>query len=604
MSKTESALATDVEVDFDPVELAIMGNRVEAIVRETQDAMLRAGRSSVLAVARDLSTAVVTAEGEMFAVAESIPIHGYATGLQARCMTDHHPNLKEGDAFIDNDPYIGATHPADMAHMVPVFVDGEHMFTSVVTCHVADVGASEPTTYMASARDVYHEGALIFTAFQVQENGEWNQDFIRLCRRRIRNPDQWQGDFMAAIGAARIGERRLKEFVAKYGKEKVKKFMREWLNYTEQRTIRALSELPSGKVTWYNTHDAIEPFLPEELTIKVDVEVDAENSFVEIDLRDNPDNVDCGLNLSRASATMVACQGVFNCIDPDVPFNDGRFRRFKVHLREGCVVGIPQHPYSASCGSTPLTDVVLNATQSAVTSMQKGIGLAQGNVAQTAGAGVISGFDSKRKHRYVNQLFLMGGGAPASYHTDGFEYYLIAPGAGLLYRDSVENDEQKFPFYIKSMRFLPDTSGAGEYRGGPATEVVYGPIGDDPMNVVFTCNGRENPPRGIHGGGDANFSRNIVIHKDGTERVCQPFEVVTLQPGEFIKAIDCAGAGYGNPFDRDPARVLSDVVDRYVTLDAAREKYGVVITGDPDKEDLAVDIASTEALRSEMRLNA
>ena len=121
----------------------------------------------------------------------------------ARTMTDHHPILRRGDAFLHNSPYHGCTHPADHSILIPVINDqGRHRFTVLAKAHQADCGNSLPTTYMGAALDVYNEGALIFPAVKIQENYQHVMDIIRMCRMRIRVPDQWWGDYLAMVGAA------------------------------------------------------------------------------------------------------------------------------------------------------------------------------------------------------------------------------------------------------------------------------------------------------------------------------------------------------------------------------------------------------------------
>ena len=144
----------------------------------------------------------------------------------AEAVTDLHDDIRDGDAFLHNDPYLGNTHPADHVILVPVFCEGIHLFTAAAKAHQADCGNAQPTTYMPYARDVYEEGSLIFPAVRVQRDYEDIDDIIRMCRRRIRVPDQWYGDYLAMVGAARIGETRLKELCAKYGGETLERVRR------------------------------------------------------------------------------------------------------------------------------------------------------------------------------------------------------------------------------------------------------------------------------------------------------------------------------------------------------------------------------------------
>ena len=189
-------------MSLDPVLLAVIANRMDSIVREMENTLLRTGRSAVLNMARDFSCALITADNRLLASAEGLPVHVIGMEFIAEAVTELHPELTEGDAFLHNDPYLGNTHPADHVILVPVFWEGRHVFTAAAKAHQADCGNAQPTTYMPYARDVYEEGSLIFSAVRVQQGHRDVDDVIRMCRRRIRVPDQWYGDYLAMLGAA------------------------------------------------------------------------------------------------------------------------------------------------------------------------------------------------------------------------------------------------------------------------------------------------------------------------------------------------------------------------------------------------------------------
>lgn len=583
------------------LRLAVMANRMDAICREMTNTVLHSARSAVIGIARDFSCAIVTADHEVLATAEAMPIHVFGMNIQTGIMRERHPDFREGDAFLDNDPYGGNSHAADHTILVPVFHEGEHFFTVGVKAHQADVGNSQPTTYFAAARDVYHEGALIFPCVRVQRDYADAGDVIRMCRRRIRVPDQWFGDYLAAIGAARIGERRLKAFVAKYGAPAVRAFVREWLDYSERRAREAIRALPGGRLENAGRHDPIRPFLPDGIPVKVAVDIDGEEGFVTVDLRDNPDCVDAGMNLTRVTSTMAAAQAVFACLDSDIPHNAGSFRRLEVLLRENCVVGIPRFPHSCSVATTNMTDMIINLIQSAFASLGDGHGFSQGNFCNGAGTGVCSGKDWRRGGApYVNQMFMSAGGMPASAETDGMHGLVNPVSVGLVYRDSIEVNEQRFPFQVESVRALTDSCGAGRRRGGPASEVIFGPR-RDPMLVINICNGLTIVPQGVRGGLPSQAGRQEKIAADGTREVYETDAYCRLEPGARLRAIDNGGGGYGDPLEREPARVLADVQERYVSRAQARVLYGVAITGAEEDDSLAVDLPATEGLRRNRR---
>ena len=583
---------------IDPVQLAIMANRLDAILREVTETILLTARSTVIGIARDFSCGISTSEDEVVALEAGLPMHIFGTHIQAASIKREHPDFAEGDAFLHNDPYDGNSHPGDHVTLVPVFHEGEHFFTVTVKCHVADTGNSIPTTYHAGARDVYEEGTLIFPCVRVQHDYEDVEDIVRMCRRRIRVPDQWYGDFMAAIGAARVGERGLKAFIAKYGRETVREFVEEWLDYTSRRVAAEIAKLPAGRVHAKGKHDPLPPMLPDGIPLQTTIDVDPAGGMITVDLTENPDNLPCGLNLTESTSTMGSMQAIFCCIDPSIQHNAGSFRHIDVKLREGAVVGIPRFPYSCSVATTNVSDVMINITQEALSQLGDGQGGSHTGLCLSGGAGVVSGKDHRKADAaYVTQLFLMNGGGPANAFYDGMTYALVPPAIGLIYRDSVEIDEQRMPFIVRFVRLVQDSAGAGRRRGGPAGDVLVEARESD-VTIVSASNGTVNPPRGVVGGHAANCASNTVIRAGGDEQVQASFFVAELAPGDALRSIDCGGGGYGDPRERELERVLQDVREGYVSEQAARDVYGVAVTGSADDETLAVDEAATRELRS------
>jgi N-methylhydantoinase B len=576
---------------LDPVLLAVLANRMESIVREMTNTLMRSGRSAVLNTARDFSCSIVTADNRLLASAEGLPIHVIGTQWLAEAMTELHDDLAEGDAFLHNDPYLGNSHSADHAILVPVFVKGEHVFTAVAKAHQADCGNSLPTTYMPAARDVYEEGALNFPCVAIQRGYRDIADIVRMCRRRIRVPDQWYGDYLAALGSARIAERRLGELCAEHGLETVRTFVAEWLDYSERRMVAAIRRIPRGTLVGWTTHDPY-PGLPDGIPLTVTLAIDPDDGWIDIDLRDNPDNYAGGLNESRACATAAVVCGLFNSLDPDIPHNDGSFRRVRVHLRDGCIAGIPRFPHSCSMATTDVADRLICATQAAFAALGDGFGLAEGANGIGAYMAVVSGRDARLGGApYVNQIFVGGAGGPASAEADGWPTYMLPVVAALMYHDSTEVDEQKYPFHVYEKRLIADSGGAGRRRGGLGTLAVYGPK-DLPMTAAFSVEGHFNLPQGVRGGLPGGRSDVWKLDVDGRRVDVPKAAALELEPGERLVSVSNGGGGYGNPHERDPALVLEDVLEGFVSRAHARDVYGVVFAGDE------VDAAATRARRA------
>lgn len=585
---------------IDAVTLAILANRFDGIVREMTNTMLRSARSGVINSARDFSCAITTADNRLFACAEGLPIHIFGSDIQTRYMVEQHDDLAEGDCYLHNDPYTGNTHPADHAFLVPVFWEGEHLFTSVAKAHQADIGNALPTTYMATARDIYEEGALIFPAVRIQRNYETVRDVVRMAQKRIRVPSQWYGDFLAGISSARVAERRIKELAAKYGVATIKAFVEEWLSYSERRMVQTLRTMPKASLSRTAWHDPIDPIIPDGVPVTVKIIVDPDEARITVDLTDNIDNLDCGLNLSEATSVSAVMAGIFNALPSDVPRNAGSFERVSVKLRDGAVIGRPQFPHSCSVATTNIADRLVNATGAAFADIGDGYGLAEGAVGLGIGMAVVSGVDaSAGDGRFVNQMHVGTNGGPASPTADGWVTYGIPVVSGLMYRDSVEVDELKYPIRIRTLRLTVGTGGAGRRRGAPGSVVEYGPTQGD-MSVIYPGDGQEFPPRGVRGGEDGVCAERWHLKADGEAIRLPNAAYLVLKPGEFVRGIDCSGGGYGDPLDREPSRVLHDVLERYETAERARHVYGVALLED-ENGTLSVDVEATAALRSALR---
>ena len=579
---------------LDPVTLAVLNKRFEAVTTKMANTLLRTGRSGVLNLARDFSTSIVTRDCELLAGAESLPIHHLSgADLMARAMTDLHPVLTRGDAYLHNSPYHGCSHPADHTILVPVMdAKGVHQMTVWVKAHQADCGNSQPTTYMGHARDVYEEGALIFPAVKVQENYEDLVDVIRLCELRIRVPEQWRGDYLAMVGAARIGEREVLAMAEEYGWETLHAFEQQWFDYSEKAMIAAIKKLPNGTATARSTHDPVPGTPPEGIEIKSTVKIDNKKAIIEVDLRDNPDAMPCGLNLSEGCARTAAMMAIFYSIPDQVPTNHGSFRRIRVHIRDGCIAGGGKHPTSMSVATTNLADRVTNPTQRAFAMIKDGLGLAEAGPIFPAALGVISGFDPRYGNApFVNQIFLLDTGGPAAPTTDAWLTICHAGNSGMCFIDSVELDELHFPFLVKERRLVADTEGAGRTIGAPSGYCEYGPVGNSELEVAYVADGATNNAKGARGGLGGAPIRNYVRRTNGKLEALPACADIIQQPGETVASYS-AGGGYGAPKSRPVEKVKYDVDEGWISRKRAREVYGVALTAAGE-----VDVETTRRLR-------
>jgi N-methylhydantoinase B len=336
----------------------------------------------------------------------------------------------------------------------------------------------------------------------------------------------------------------------------------------------ALKKIPSGNVTITTKHDPF-PGLPKDgLKIKVNVNIDNVSGFIKVDLRDNPDNIPCGLNLTEATSRSGVMTGIFNSIDHTVPPNSGSFRCVEIQLRKGCIVGIPEHPYSCSLATSNICDRLENAVVQAFAQMGEGFGMAECGSLLPPATGVISGHDPRNDRYFVNEIFLFHTAAGASPDADGWLTLTGMGSAGLCLLDSVELDELRFPMKVYKQEIYINSEGAGRRRGSPGAYVEFGPFGSN-MKVAYASDGSHFPAAGVRGGGNASKAQQYKIDKFGKKINLPIVNEVELLENERIVSITQPGGGYGPPHERELPRVQKDFLEGWITKKRAYEVYGV-----------------------------
>ena len=594
-----AAVAHAPASQIDPVLMSVLSSRLEAIIREMCNTVMKASRSAAIKNARDMSCGLLTYDHRLICVEESMPIHISALELTTRPITEiYGDDVNEGDAFFNNSPYHGVTHHADMTLCVPVFIDGEAMFWALARSHHTDTGSHIPTSIDANAATVYEEG-IHFPCMRFQQNFEDNADLIRLCRTGIRVPHIFYGDYRAQVAACRTAEKRLKELAAKYGRALIGEFIEEWIDYGRRRAMAAIRELPAGTWTYEVRHDPVPGVAEDGVPIKAEVTVDPEAGMITVDLRDNPDCVPGGINLSEACATGSCRIGVFYNLDPTIPHNEGSASRVAVRLADGCVVGRPVYPTGTSNATMGINDRLINAVQCSFSQMGEPYGLAEGGVEFSCGMAAISGVDDRKSlgYEYVNYILIALSGGPGSHGHDGWLTYEAPNGGGVLALDSIEVDEAMFPVLVEARHIARDTIGCGQWNGAPATEGSYHSL-SGPITIIYSSDGDVNPSRGVLGGLSGQPSRNAKRAATGEIGKLPAFHIEVCEPGQAMHFRSGAGGGYGDPKRRDPARVARDVNRRWISQDRTEEIYGVAVKLAANGIDYVVDQERTAALRA------
>jgi N-methylhydantoinase B len=605
------------EQKIDPYLMIILPRMFESITRTMSYTMLRAGRSGVINTARDFSSSIVTGDGRLFMIEEGLPVHLGGVHLSVQAALKFFDDLAPGDCVFNNCSYTGNTHHADITLMVPVFFKNKLIFWTINRAHHADIGVPIPTTYPWQASTIYEEG-INFPCVRVQRDYKDLKDIIRALKVKIRVSDQWSGDYLAQVGASRTGESRIIDLVDKYGLDTIQTFVEAWLDYSEKMMVEEIRKLPAATIENQSTHDPVPMFtkgpynqsevlsvVSRGIPVKVRVTIDPTNARIDVDLRDNLENLPCGLNLSHATTLAGVYLAIFNNLG-DVPHNEGSLRRITVLVDEGKIVGIPKPPASTAVATTNILNRLANAIQSGFAKLGEPRGIAEGNGGQPVSMAVISGHDWRRpgndlEINYVNQLMVCGAssGGPALYGFDGWPAYITTDSAGVCMIDSLELDELRFPILFKEFGLLEDSVGAGQWDGSPSGVVAF-TTRKSPMTVSWVADGVEFPPAGVLGGCPGHRAYDSKIVPDSHEIILPGMGIETIYPGQILRSVIASGGGYGDPKKRDPESVRIRVRDGWISEKMARDVYGVAIKGASDPDKLEVDYEETSRLRKTM----
>ena len=629
------------ERELDPVTLQVLGGEFDTIADEMGHKMVRSSYSSIIRESEDLGAGLFLKNGDEIAESDYTPMHvgslpGYIRGFY-ECLEERGDDpeevINEGDVFWHNHPYYGASHSPDIAVLVPIFVDGEHVAWSADTAHVLDIGTAVPGITV-DLYDVYGEGQL-FKARKVISEGEriteiWNHFF-----ENSRTPRMNEGDLQAMISAAKIGERRFHGLVDEWGLDTVLQAGQDLMDYADELLRSKLRDLPDGE--WHETayldddkrnRSWLEDGLSDEERqerwederIKIDVKLRIEGDEITVDLTDSNDQVPTAFNVPNWGACKVAVFFTVRAIlmdtfihDEYIPQNSGTFRPINVETREGSILE-PVQPAAAYARINQVDmigDLMVKSLRHAIPDR-----VMAGNAAQVFFTSY-SGEDPEHPGEYWVYLEVNDGSYGGRPDKDGVDC------VGALIHNTrnrpTEDVELSHPLRVEryEMRDGPG-HGSGEYRGGHG--VVRETTMLAPVVQTVEGDGGNHTPWGAFGGEDgasASLWHLRSDDEDGSDtswysrrnkrpdELAVPDDVEVEQlytgydsheyaPGDRHICISSMSGGYGDPHDRPAERVYNDWRDDMITRETARQDYGVVITDDGD-----LDKEATEELRAE-----
>ncbi|MBI1737407.1 MAG: hydantoinase B/oxoprolinase family protein [Candidatus Rokubacteria bacterium] len=574
-------------IAIDPVLLEVLRNRLDAVADEMELTLLKSAASPIVKEGLDASAALFNVQGETIAQAAAIPIHLGALQFGAQRIVRAFPpgGMRDGDAFILNDPYDGGTHLPDITLAVPVVADGRVVALACTMCHHQDVGGRTPGSVPTDATELYQEGVII-PPTQLFRAGELDENLFRLLTRNVRLPDVFTGDLMAQVAAGRLGGVRLRELFAAHGRETVLAYIDELLGRAETLTRREIEGIPDGEYRFEDWLD--DDGVDVGQRVKIAVTVRVRGSTVTFDFTGTDPQVRGPFNSVPASTMSAVFYAIRAVSDPSIPNNGGCFRALDVVLPEGTVVN-PRPPAPVSCRTATIKrigDTILGALVRALPHRMPAAN--SGTLLVMA----LGGRDPETGKAFVASE-LAAGGMGARPDKDGID--VIETDVSNCMNIPIESVEMGFPLHIRRARLWGDSGGAGRFRGGLGLEKVFEATTTD---VLVSHRGERfaSSPWGLHGGAPGRSAHAHIVRKDGTREELPSKKMIVLHPGDQLWEFIAGGAGYGDPLERDAAAVLADVLDGKVSRDEARATYGVVLAPGGD----AVDEVATKEARAEL----
>ena len=573
---------------IDPILLEVLRNRLEAIADEMELTLLKSAASPIVKEGLDASAALFNTRGETIAQAAAIPIHLGALQFAAQRIVRAFPpdTMREGDAFLLNDPYDGGTHLPDITLAVPVFADGRTVALACTMCHHQDVGGRTPGSVPTDATELYQEGVII-PPTQLFRAGELDENLFRLLTRNVRLPDVFTGDLMAQVAAGRLGGVRLRELFAAHGAETVVAYIEELLTRAERLTRRQIEDIPDGDYPFEDWLDDDGVTIGHPVKIAVTLRV--RGSSMTFDFTGSDPQVRGPFNSVPASTMSAVYYAVRAISDASIPNNGGCFRAVDAVLPEGTIVN-PLPPAPVSCRTATIkriADTILGAL----------VGALPGKMpAANSGTLLVMAFGGRdpQTGRPFVASELAAGGMGARPDKDGID--VIETDVSNCMNIPIESVEMNFPLRIPRVRLWNGSGGAGRFRGGLGLEKVFEATTTDVM-VSHRGERFASSPWGLEGGAPGARGHAFIRRKDGAREELPSKKMIVLHPGDQLWEYIAGGAGYGDPLDREPAAVLADVLDGKVSAQLAGEVYGVVLGADG----ASVDDVETKERRAQRR---
>jgi N-methylhydantoinase B len=579
------------KIAVDPITLEVLRETFSSIVREMRVTLVRTAYSSVLYEGEDFSCVLMDGDAQLVSMSkgQDHPLHIVPIGWSMKAVRESFgEDIHRGDIFLHNDPYTGGTHLNDVAMIYPLFADGRLFVFPVVRAHWGDVGGMSPGSLTGDATEIFQEGVRI-PPIRIVDRGTPNRAALDLIFANMRGSRERRGDFDAMMGTCRKAAERVEALAARYGAPVVRAAVVELMDRAEQRMRRAIAALPDGEYA-YESHLESGRTRLEPLTIRARVTVAGET--IVVDLTGTSPQAAAPTNVGPAMAPTGAFTIIKAFLDPGTDVNSGAFRPLTVITPPGTIVNA--NPPAPCGGMVEVKYCVETAVMGALARALDG--RVAGDLKGGGNHCYVGGPDPRTGETFIFYEY-PAGGTGAFEGGDGSNAVRTWTESDMTTLQPIEAVEQLYPIRIERTALRDDSGGPGHWRGGLGlTREVRVLVPSSRLSVL--AEKAVLPPFGVCGGAAGATNRFWVRRGD---RPIQPSPLpgkvggFPIQPGDVVLMESSGGGGFGDPLERDPARVAADLAEGYVTAEGAERDYGVVWRAG------AVDLAATTARRTALR---
>lgn len=599
----------------DPVTAQVVRSRLIAITDQMRIALQSVSGSPTVTEASDFFTGLYLPDGSFVTMGHQVTFEAPPVGALIRHLQDTGWKMKDGDRIIGNDPFIGALHQNDVQMCAPLIIDGELVAWAGVMAHETDMGGMDFASWSPKAKEVWQEGLRI-PAVKLVDGGDLREDVLEMILAATRLPAQVGLDIRAFIATLNVASERLRDLCARYGVDVVQAAMRAMVSDGEENMRERLDRIPDGQV---HVRDFLEHDGHEDILYQVDLVLTKKGEKIHMDFSGSSPQAQGFVNCSRAGLMGGIAGAFIPTLGFEMAWNDGLLRAIEVEAPDALIcTAVPPAPVGSATVETiwVVSNVVSAALNRLLLATPEYAHRAQAVSSGTMATFNLSGVDSHGQKFGLHLMDPLAGGFGAFTDHDGQDAAgpINAPCPSIA---DVEVNEQKTPLVYQYRRLAEDTGGAGRRRGGVSAEVALS-ISIPEAEALVMTHGAEVPnSTGLGGGLPAgmvvqSFAEGLLNDPQAQAELTRGTELPAAfanlgsKPGAFpMRDTDVfavrwqGGGGIGDPLDRPTADVVDDVHRGVVSAAAARDIYGVVITG--GKRQPNCDDEATRKLRQERR---